>query len=367
MERSASLEEQFVESLQASSHIRQHNLVDLTQKKTENKLNGLLDAVYTSGINAITASTGTETINRIFTIILLWAGSYYVIRDSLSPGTLLTFYALMAYCTGPVSGLIGANKTYQNAMIAADRLFEIFQLEAEQKPGLQVMKKTQFGTISLQGISFSYGSRGQQLSNVSMVLPEGCTTALTGPSGSGKSTVARLVQHLYAADSGIITINGVDTRYFTKESIRSMMGVVPQQISFLSGNYLDNIAPGEAEPNLPRIIQLLKDVGLIHFIESLPDGLASPIVQNGSNLSGGERQRLAMVRALYRNPEMIILDEPASSLDPASEIVINRLLLCLKEQGKTMLLITHKSQYASLADQIYVMAQGRIKELIRSK
>ncbi|MFH0756278.1 MAG: peptidase domain-containing ABC transporter [Bacteroidota bacterium] len=365
MEKSASLEEQFVESLQASSHIRQHNLVHLTQEKTEKKLNSLLDTVYSSGINAITASTGTETINRIFTIILLWAGSYFVIRDSLSPGNLLTFYALMGYCTGPISGLIGANKTYQNAMIAADRLFEIFHLEKEQKPGLQVMKKAEFGTISLKGIFFSYGSRGQQLSGVDLLIPEGGMTALTGPSGSGKSTVARLVQHLYPPDRGIITIRGCDTRYFTRESIRSLMGVVPQQISFLSGNFLDNIAPGETEPDLPRIIQLINDVGLMQLIESLPEGLGSPVKMNGTNLSGGERQRLAMVRALYRDPEMIILDEPASSLDPLTEVYINRLLLSLKEQGKTILLITHKSQYASLADQVYEMEQGRIRNLVR--
>jgi len=361
MEKSASLEEQFVESLQASSHIRQHNLVHLSQEKTEKKLNSLLDTVYRSGINSITASTGTETVNRIFTIILLWAGSYFVIRDSLSPGNLLTFYALMGYCTGPISALIGANKTYQNAMIAADRLFEIFHLEREQKPGLQVMKKTQFGTISLSGISFSYSSRGQQLSGVDLVIPEGGMTALTGPSGSGKSTVARLVQHLYPPDSGIITINGCDTRYFTKESIRSMMGVVPQQVSFLTGSFLENIAPGETEPDLHRIIQLINDVGLMQLIDALPEGLGSPVKRNGANLSGGERQRLAMVRALYRNPEMVILDEPASSLDPHTELYINRLLLSLKAQGKTMLLITHKPQYASLADQTYEMEQGRIR------
>ncbi len=129
MEQSASFESQLVESLQSSTHIRQNNLVESTNLKTEGRLNQLLDTVYRSGMNSIVASGSTELVNRIFTILLLWIGSYYVIQQLITPGKLLSFYALLGYFTGPVSALIGANKTYQNALIAADRLFEIFQLE----------------------------------------------------------------------------------------------------------------------------------------------------------------------------------------------------------------------------------------------
>ncbi len=362
MEHAASLEDQLVESLRASGHIRQHNLKDLVREKTERRLNRLLDSVYHSGINAIIASTGSEALNRIFTIVLLWTGSYFVIRDTISPGNLLTFYALMGYLTGPIGSLVSANKSYQNAMIAGDRLFEIFQLSTEQKPGMQPFKPEEFGTIHLSGITFAYGSRGNQLEDLDMTIAAGKITALTGKSGSGKSTVANLVQHLYPPDRGRITINACDTRYYSCESIRSLMGIVPQHVSFLSGSILENIAPGEPEPDLVRITLLLKQVGLLTLVESLPEGLATMLSDNGSNFSGGERQRLALVRALYRNPRILILDEARSSLDQESEIHINRLLLGLREQGRTILLITHKTPLASIADKIYVMDKGRIVE-----
>ena len=145
-----------------------------------------------------------------------------------------------------------------------------------------------------------------------------------------------------------------------------MMGVVPQQVSFLSGTILENIAPGEQEPELGLITTLIRDVGLLPMIEALPGGLGTELEGNGTNLSGGERQRLALVRALYRKPKMLILDEPTSSLDPQSEVYVNRLLLGLKEQEMTVLLITHKPQYASLADHLFVMEQGKIKESVGS-
>jgi ABC-type bacteriocin/lantibiotic exporter with double-glycine peptidase domain len=365
MEQAASLEDQFVESLRAAGHIRQYNLVGKVREKTERRLNRLLDTVYKSGINAIIASTGSEAINRIFTVILLWTGSFFVIRDDMTPGNLLTFYALLGYLTGPVASLVGANKSYQNAMIAGDRLFEIFQLYPEEKPGLQAFKAEEFGAIHLSEVTFAYGSRGNQLEKVDLTIGSGLITALTGNSGSGKSTVSKLVQLLYPPDQGRITINGCDTRYYTRESIRSFMGVVPQQLTFLSGTILENLALDEVEPDLVRITLLLRELGLLPLVESLPEGLGTVLFDNGSNFSGGERQRLALVRALYRKPRILIMDEATSSLDHESEIHINRLLLALKEQEVTILLITHKAHLSAIADQVYVMEKGRVTQVIR--
>jgi ATP-binding cassette subfamily B protein len=191
-----------------------------------------------------------------------------------------------------------------------------------------------------------------------MIIPRGETTLVTGKSGSGKSTLAALVQHLYPVDGGTITINGIDTSNYTLHSIRKMMGAVPQQINFLSGSILENLAPGEATPDHQRILGLIRATGLLPLINSLPGGLGHHLAEGGRNLSGGERQRLALVRALYRDPMLLILDEPSASLDPRSEYYINRLLLGLKEQSQTMLLITHKKQYEALADRIYRLEDG---------
>jgi len=362
MEQTASFESQLVESLQSSTHIRQHNLGEVMQQNTEGRLNQLLDTVYKSGINSITASGGTELINRLFTIILLWIGSYFVIQQHITPGKLLSFYALMGYFTSPVSGLIGANKSYQNALIAADRLFEIFQLEPEQYPGKQTFRKKDFGNIVFKEVSFAYGTRGHIFHNLNLTIEAGKVTVITGASGSGKSTVAALVQLLYPVETGSITLNGLDSRYFSNDSIRSIIGVVPQQIRFLTGTILENIAPGNRNPDIRKIIELLNEVGLKALIESIPGGIYSMLTENGSNLSGGERQRLAIARALYKNPVLLIMDEATSSLDPVSALHVNRLLLKLKEQSQTILLITHNEQYAALADNILVLKNGKLED-----
>jgi len=361
MEQGASLENQLVESLQSSAHIRQYNLKELAQNLTEAKLNQLLDSVYRSGLNHITASGTTQLINRIFTILLLWAGSYLVIHQQITPGKLLSFYALLGYFTGPAAALIGANKSYQNAIIAADRLFEMYQLEPEQEAGKQVFNRKDFGTIEMKEVDFAYGTRGDLFNNLNLTIEAGKVTAITGSSGSGKSTVASLLQQLYPIEKGSITINGYDTRYFSIDSIRAMIGVIPQQIRFLTGSILENIAPGEENPDVKRIIELLRGTGLLPLMESLPRGIESILTENGSNLSGGERQRLALVRALYRDPVLLIMDEATSSLDQESLYHVNRFLMELKRKSLTMLLITHQELNLSLADNVLVLEKGQLR------
>lgn len=361
MEHTATFENQLVESLQSSRLIREHNLNAFTREKSESRLNRLLDTLYESGLNSIAAMGGTEMISRLFTIILLWTGSWFVIQQAITPGKLLTFYALIGYFTGPVSSLIGANKSYQNAIIAADRLFEIFQLEPEQKPLKQVFSRNNFGDIVLSNVSFSYGNRRSLISNLDLTVKKGKLTLITGASGSGKSTVAALIQQLYQVDEGIISINGCDTRHFSSDSIRSLMGVVPQQVRFLKGTLLENIAPGEKDPDLKKITDLISRVGLSALVESLPEGIESHLTENATNLSGGERQKLAIVRALYRNPALLIFDEVTSSMDPVSEMEVNRLLLDLKKNCQTILLISHKKKNISMSDTAFIMDRGQLK------
>ncbi|MEN8202271.1 MAG: peptidase domain-containing ABC transporter [Bacteroidota bacterium] len=361
MEQSASFESQLVESLQSSEYIKQHRLRGRMQQITEEKLNKLLETVYRSGINSIAVSGSTDLINRLFTIALLWTGSYFVISQTLTAGKLISFYALLGYFTGPVTSLIGANKTYQNALIAADRLFEIFHLNPEEAPGKPAFDPSDFGDIAFRNVSFAYGTRARVINDLSLTIEAGKVTVINGTSGSGKSTVASLVRHLYPVNTGSITINGYESRHFSLDSIRALMGVVPQQIRFLSGSLLDNLAPGDRSPDIRKILDLLNGVGLVPLIESLPLGLNTRLSENGTNFSGGERQRLAIVRALYRKPSLLILDEATSSLDPVSAYHVNRLLLELKACSQTMLLITHKKQNTALADNILILEKGNLK------
>src|SRR5258706_5720864 len=184
MENSAELESQLVESLNSVHTIKSFGLESFTNLKTEVRFIALLKTVYKSGLNNIFTGNSAEFFSRIFTIILLWVGAGFVLDNQITPGELLSFYALIAYFTGPVSSLIGMNKTIQNAMIAADRLFEIMDLEREKDENKVKLTKEMIGDISFKDVHFRYGSRVTVFEKINLQVQKGKVTALVGESGS---------------------------------------------------------------------------------------------------------------------------------------------------------------------------------------
>jgi ATP-binding cassette subfamily B protein len=362
METSAELQSQLVESIGSIKTIKQFGIEDYTNIKTENKFVLMMQTIYRSGLNALFTGNAAGFISRLFTILLLWIGSYYVIDHSITPGTLLSFYSIIGYFMGPAVNLIGANKTIQNALIASDRLFEIMDLERESEENKIELKKENIGDICFENITFSYGSRAEIFTDFSLTIPKGKLTALIGESGSGKTTLASLVQKLYPIKSGKITVNGQNIDFFTNESMRKMISAVPQQLNLFSGNIIDNIALGDFNPDMDKIIQIVQQLGLMPFVEKLPRGFNTYIGENGTQLSGGEKQRLAIARALYSNPEVFIFDEATSSLDSNSEEYVKTLIQHLIEDGKTILIIAHRLSTVINADKIVVLENGKVVE-----
>lgn len=362
MEHSAELESQLVESLNSVRTIKQFGIEDYSNMKTEVKFIGLLKTVFRSGKNSIFSIYSSEVLSKVFTIILLWAGSYFVIKNEITPGELLSFYSILGYFVGPVSSLIGANKSIQNALIASDRLFEIMDLERESGENKIELKRENIGDIHFENIKFAYGSRKEVFNNFSFIIPKEKLTAIIGESGSGKTTLASLLQKLYPLDSGRITINNLDINHYSIESLRSMISIVPQQLNLFSGNIVDNIAVGDLQPDMERIIFIVQQLGLISFIEKLPNGFYTQIGENGASLSGGEKQRLAIARAMYKNPEILIFDEATSSLDSDSEIYVKSIIQNLKQQGKTVLIIAHRLSTVIDADKIAILENGMLTE-----
>jgi ABC-type bacteriocin/lantibiotic exporters, contain an N-terminal double-glycine peptidase domain len=362
MERSAELQNQLVESVGSIKTIKQFGIEDYTNQKTENKFVLLMHTVYKSGINYLFIDNASGFISRVFTIILLWIGAYLVIDQSITPGVLLSCYSIIGYFTGPAASLIGANKTIQNAIIASDRLFEIMDLERESEENKIRLKEENLGDIRFEQVQFSYGARKDVFSDFSLTIARGKTTAIIGESGSGKTTLVSLLQKLYPLKSGKILINGQDINYFTSDTLRELITSVPQQLSLFSGNVVDNIALGEYSPDFERILAIIKELGLNSFIERLPLGLNTYIGENGATLSGGEKQRLAIARALYRNPEIIILDEATSSLDSESELFVKKIINRLKSEKKTVIIIAHRLSTVIDADKIVVLENGEVIE-----
>ncbi|WP_443937439.1 peptidase domain-containing ABC transporter [Pedobacter sp. MW01-1-1] len=362
MEDSAELESQLIESLNAVGTIKRFGLEEFTNLKTETRFIQLLRTVYKSGINSVVSGTSTELISRLLTILLLWIGAGYVLDKEITPGELFSFYALIGYFTSPAASLIGANRVIQDAVIAADRLFEIMDLEIENDASNVELKRELTGDIRFENVAFRYGTRVVVFEDLNLNIKAGTFTAIVGESGSGKSTLMALLQDIYPIQKGNIFIGKYSIKYLKNASLRNLLSVVPQTIDLFAGNVIDNVAVGDYDPDMQRIVDICTQLGIIKFIEALPEGFQTYLGENGATLSGGQKQRIAIARALYRNPEILILDEATSSLDSASEHHVQRTIDLLLEQQKTIIVIAHRLTTVKKADKIIVLDKGKVVE-----
>lgn len=358
MELSAELNAQLVESINTAGTVKRFSLEEYEDIRTEERFVSYIGIAYKSSINALWAGLSSSGISRLFTIILLWAGAYFVLGSVITSGELMSFYALISYFVGPIASLVGVNRGYQDAKIAASRLFEIMDLDVEESSGKLHLERAQIGDIVFDNVSFRYGTRTEVFKSFSATFRKGKVSAIVGESGSGKSTLAALMQNLYELQEGHIRIGGVDIRHIDKADLRSLICVVPQKIDLFGGTIMENIVLDDFDPDNARVIDICQKVGILEYIEGLPMEFNTNIGENGVQLSGGQRQRLAIARALYRNPEILVLDEATSSLDSESERSIKEIVESLRAQGKTIVLIAHRLGTVMSADEIFVLKGG---------
>ena len=209
---------------------------------------------------------------------------------------------------------------------------------------------------------YSFENYDFVINGINLTVKKGQTVALVGQSGSGKTTILSLLQNIYPIQKGSIEIGNTNIKYFSNTSLRKLVSVVPQKIDLFSGNVIDNIAVGEFVPDMEKIISICKDIGVYEFIESLPQGFQTYLGENGATLSGGQKQRLAIARALYKDPEILILDEATSSLDTASEQQVQQAITSLRKHGKTIIIIAHRLSTVMNADKIAVLEKGKLLE-----
>ena len=363
MESSADLESQLVESINSISTIKRFGIEDFANLKTETRFVHLLKNTFRSIYGAIMAQGGIQFVSTAITIAVLWVGSTLVIDKELTPGALMVFYSLIGYVISPIGSLISSNQTIQDALIAADRLFQIMDLEWEQDDSQKiVLEPDMIGDITFENVSFRYGSRKEVFNGLNLKIEKGKTTAVIGESGSGKTTLVSLLQHIYPIQAGRIRIGDYDIAQIDNKSLRRRVGTVPQQIELFAGTIVENIAVGDLRPDMRRIADLAEQLGLKDFIDRLPNGYMTYIGEHGASLSGGERQRIAIARALYKEPEILIFDEATSSLDSISEKYVKQTLDALARRGKTIIVIAHRLSTVKDADTIVVIDQGKVVE-----
>ena len=362
MENAAELESQLVESLNSIGTIKRFGLEEHANHKTEVRFINLLGSVYQSGLNSVFSVTSTELISSAFTILMLWIGAGLVIDRQISPGELLSFYTLIAYFTGPVSSFVGMNKTVQDALIASDRLFEIMEMKHENDGPKMELLESSLGDIRFVDVSFRYGSRKAIFDKLNLEIPYQRMTGIVGESGSGKSTLLSIIQNIYPLQAGNVFIGDCAIKYISNESLRTVIGIVPQKIDLFATDIIGNIAIGAEQADMRKIINICSRLGINDFIEELPGGFQTQLGENGATLSGGQKQRIAIARALYREPKILVLDEASSSLDPVSERFVQETIDFLLSEKKTVIVISHRLSSIQRADKIIVLKNGYVAE-----
>jgi subfamily B ATP-binding cassette protein MsbA len=323
-------------------------------------LRATMKAVQVSSLT----SSQMEVISVLGVAGIIWYGGFLVIQGAMTPGAFFSFLAAMFMAYTPIRRLSGANNTVQQALSAAERVFEVLDLENEMH---KEVGKRDLAPISrsleFKQVTFRYpGTDRPALQDVSLSVRAGEVMALVGSSGSGKTTLVSLVPRYYDPSGGSILMDGQDIRDFTLRSLRKQIGIVSQDIVLFDESVRNNIAYGRPEATDEDIVSAAKLAHAHDFIQQLPDGYQTLIGENGVKLSGGERQRLAIARAIIRNPPILILDEATSALDSESERLV-QLALANVMKNRTTLVIAHRLSTIQNADRIAVLDRGRIIEV----
>jgi subfamily B ATP-binding cassette protein MsbA len=296
-------------------------------------------------------------------LLTLWFGAK-TINSSEDAAALFIFIFAVHRTAMRAKSIAALNLMFKSADSAAARLWEIFDTQPEIQDAagaVELQKSAVQGHLKFEQVRFSYGEAPDVLHSIDFEIKPGEVVALAGLSGSGKSTIAALLPRLYDPTSGRITLDGRDLRDIKIQSLRDLIGAVPQDITLFHGTLRENIAYGTPNATLDQIVEAARRAHADEFIRPLPQGYDAPVGERGGGFSGGQRQRLAIARALLRDPKLLILDEATSALDAESEGLVQDALAELM-RGRTTLIIAHRFSTIIHADRILVLDGGRIIE-----
>lgn len=363
MEENAKLTSYLVESIEGIETVKAFNGERKVNLETEKKFVKFIRAVFKYGYVNNLQGALKNTVKGIFGICILWLGAYSALKGDVTVGTLLSFNALLAYFIEPIERVINLQPQLQSAMVAADRLGEILDLELEKSKDedKKINPKTLLGDIQIKNIDFRYGTRQLVLKNINMTIKPGEKIALVGESGSGKTTIAKLLMSFYNVEKGEVIVNNYNINDINKESLRDKTSYISQDSFFFSGSIKENLQFANEDATYEEIIEVCKQAQIHDFINSLPLRYETPLEEKGTNLSGGQRQRLAIARALLKRPEILIMDEATSNLDSITEKAIEKTIEeCTK--NVTTIIIAHRLSTIMRCDRIYVMDKGQVIE-----
>ena len=306
----------------------------------------------------------TETVATLFIAVVTLLSSLLVLRGALTTGAIIAVLQIIGMLMASVNRLAVANIQIQEAKIAFERMSEFTQLNDEFSSENDKSKSvvSDFQELKVNHLTFRFAGRKRLLEGISFHVKKGEMIAMIGESGSGKSTTLQILQKFYEAESGQIKVNGIDFDLLSTSAWRMQIGVVPQDVRLFSGTLIDNILLGETVEDPQRLVQFFEKYGFNRFFEHFPNGYATILGENGVNISGGQMQLVGLARALWKQPQLLLLDEPTAALDRDSEQFVIQLLQRIKKET-AILILTHRLSIVRSAERIYILKNGQIEEV----
>ena len=303
-----------------------------------------------------------QTTFAVMPALVYWFAGWTIANGSetITIGTLVAFTTLQTRLFFPIGSLLGVQIEVQSSLALFDRIFEYLDHEVDIVEGTQTLEAPS-GEVRLDSVWFRYDDAAWTLQDVSFAVPPGTKTALVGETGSGKTTSAYLVARLYDVTRGSVSIDGVDVRDLTFESLAAAVGVVSQETYLFHATVRDNLRFAKPDATDEEVEDAARAAQIHELIATLPDGYDTMVGERGYRFSGGEKQRMAIARTILRNPPVLVLDEATSSLDTQTERLVQEALERLSE-GRTTIAIAHRLSTVRDADQIVVLDRGRIVE-----
>ena len=363
-EANARVQSHLVETLSGMETVKGQGMELPSEWRWEQLYGGQIEAGFRNTITSTAAGSANQFLGQVSGLIVIWFGAMLVLEGKMTLGQLIAFRILSGYVTSPLLRLASLWQNFQETALSLERLSDIvdhreeIEIAGENLPPIPPLQ----GAISYEGVNFRFGTSGPlQLLNVNFEIPAGSFIGIVGSSGSGKSTMLKLLTRLFDPLEGTIRIDGYDISKVDLYSLRTQVGVVPQDSLLFDGTVQANIALTRPDASFEEITGAAQVACAHDFIQALPGGYSSSVGERGSALSGGQRQRMAIARMVLKRPRLLVLDEATSALDVNTEQQVTRNLAEVY-RGSTVLFITHRLGSLRHADRILVMHEGSLVE-----
>ena len=358
MEQDADISSRMQEALSSTPLIKSFASEDTTRRRLVSELKKAFQITLEQTAVNSAADSAISLLPAVSRGIALALGAYWVIQEEWTLGSLLAFQGYLGYVFGPAQFLATANLQLQNALAALQRIWSLFRIlpEENSRTGTEVDRLK--GEIEFREVSFSYNGQDRVLEGLSFRIRPGEHVALVGRSGIGKTTLLSLILRFYKPTSGEICFDGKPASDLEVTSLRKRIGYVSQNTTLLSGTIMDNLKYGNPEAGDEKVFQAGRAAELHDFIATLPSGYHTEIGERGVKLSEGQKQRLSLARALVKDPDILVLDEPTSSLDGKTEGSILRSLPTVA-QDKTLLVVSNRLSTLKDCDRILLLDENK--------